>query len=159
MPESWSRRRNSNVLQNHPTKERMNGLTKNHLKRSSFIHESKRLAKEHRGDLPQATFPLSPADPPHLWKGEHRSLQINTTVPLITPGDPQDDAIKCSLTQAMTAEQYSEETRIHAYTDESATDAVTNGGAGAYIKFPEEHKSYIKMLLCAAYLCADFSQP
>ena len=54
-------------LPNHPMKERMNGLTKNHYKCSSFVHESKRLA--------------------------------------------------C--------------------TDGSATDAVKNGGAGAYVKFPE----------------------
>ena len=85
-------------LPNLTMKERMNGLTKNHYKCSSFVHESKRLAREHRGDLPQATFPLSPADLPQLWKGEHRGLQINTTVPLITSGDPQDNTIRCFLT-------------------------------------------------------------
>ena len=72
-------------LPNHPMKERMNGLTKNRLKRSSFILESKGLARERRGDLPQATFPLSPADLPQPWKGKHTILPINTTVPLIAP--------------------------------------------------------------------------
>ena len=38
----------------------------------------------------------------------------------------------------MIAERYPEEARIHAYTDGSATGALTNGGAGVYIKLPEE---------------------
>ena len=50
---------------------------------------------------------------------------------------PQDNTIKCSLTQAMIAERYPEEAWIHAYTDGSATDAVKNEGAGVYVKFPE----------------------
>ena len=37
----------------------------------------------------------------------------------------------------MTAERYPEELWIHADTDGSAGDTVTNGGAGVYVKFPE----------------------
>ena len=50
---------------------------------------------------------------------------------------PQDNIIKCSLTQAMVAERCPEEAWIHAYTDGSATDAVTSGGAGVYVKPPD----------------------
>ena len=80
---------------------------------------------------------MSPTDLPQPGKGEHRSLQINTTVPSITPGDPRDNTITCSLTGAMTAERYSEEAWVHVYTDGSATDAVTSGGAGVHVRFPE----------------------
>ena len=38
----------------------------------------------------------------------------------------------------MIAERYPEEARVHAYTDGSATGALTNGGAGVYVKLPEE---------------------
>ena len=37
----------------------------------------------------------------------------------------------------MIVERYPEEARIHAYTDGSATGALTNGGAGVYVKLRE----------------------
>nr|KAG5711684.1 hypothetical protein BaRGS_016866 [Batillaria attramentaria] len=46
------------------------------------------------------------------------------------PGDNQSDIVKRTLTLAMIAEKYPEEGWIQAYTDGSATDAVSNGGAG-----------------------------
>lgn len=53
-------------LSNHPMNEKLNGLTKNRLKRSSVIHECKRFVREHKGDLPQAILLLSPADLPQM---------------------------------------------------------------------------------------------
>ena len=82
----------------------------------------------------QPPFPLSPTDPTQPGKGEHRSLQINTTVSLISPGDPQDNTIMRSLTGAMTAQRYPEEAWVHVYTDGSATDSVTSEGA---VRFPK----------------------
>jgi len=37
---------------------------------------------------------------------------------------------------AMIYQQYPEESWIHVYTDGSSTNAVTNGGADMFIKFP-----------------------
>ena len=82
----------------------------------------------------QPTFPLSPTDLTQPGKGEHRSLQINTTVSLISPGDPQNNTIMRSLTAAMTAQRYPEEAWVHVYTDGSATDSVTSEGA---VRFPK----------------------
>ena len=44
--------------------------------------------------------------------------------------------MKQSLTLAMTAERYPQEARIHVFTDGSATNAVTNGGAGTLAHLP-----------------------
>ncbi|KAK7496710.1 hypothetical protein BaRGS_00012117 [Batillaria attramentaria] len=49
-------------LPNHPMRQRMNGITNNRFKHSSFIHDSKSLAKEHQDSIPSSTLPLDPSD-------------------------------------------------------------------------------------------------
>ena len=127
-------------LPQHPMNERMQNLTKNRLKRSSFIHESKRLARKHQDDLPPAHL-LNSSDLPQPWNEDFRNLHISTTVPQVTSGDSQADTVKRTLTLAMIAERYPEESWIHVYTDGSATRAVRDGGAGVLIKSPEGHTS------------------
>ncbi|XP_041374190.1 uncharacterized protein LOC121387231 [Gigantopelta aegis] len=51
-------------LPNHPMKQRMDGLTKNRLKRSSFIHQSRRLTREHQANPLPKTLPFCPTDLP-----------------------------------------------------------------------------------------------
>ena len=122
----------------HPMNKRIQNLTKNRLKRSSFLHESKRLAREHQAGLPPATA-LNPYDLPQPWNEDFTNLHISTTVHQINSGDYQDDIVKRTLTLAMIAEKYPEESWIHVYTDGSATRAVFDGGAGVFVKYPEEH--------------------
>jgi len=122
----------------HPMNKRMQNLTKNRLKRSSFIHESKRLAREHQASIPPAT-PLNPSDLPQPWNEDFKNLHISTTVPQVTSGDSQDSLVKRTLTLAMIHEKYPAESWIYAYTDGSATSAVSDGGAGVYIRTPEGH--------------------
>ena len=114
------------------------GLTKSRLKRSSFLHESKRLVREHQAGLPPA-LPLSPTDLPQPWNEDHKNLHISTTVPQVASGDTQDDTVRRTLTLAMIAERYPEESWIQVYTDGSATNAVANGGAGVLMRTPEHH--------------------
>ena len=123
--------------ENHPMKQKVNGLTKNRLKRSSFVHESKRLGRMHTNHLPAKTLPptLHQSKP---WNNlGNQRLSICTTVPHVAPGDTQDAIVKCALTKALIEEKYPEEAWVQVYTDGSATKAVENGGAGAFFRYPE----------------------
>ena len=113
-------------LTNHPMKTRLEGLTKNRLKRSSFVHESKKLSRQFHDRLPQSTLPFFPADMSEPWITDITDITVHTTVPSFSDGDTQDDTVKQSLTLAMIAERYPQEALIHVFTDGSATNTVTN---------------------------------
>ena len=127
------------VLPHHPMGQRMDQPTKSRLKRSSFLHETRRLARGHLADTP-TTLPLNTSDLlPQPWNNDYKLLQITTSVPQVTPGESQDDSVKRTLTLAMIDEQYPAESWIHVYTDGSATNAVADGGAGVHINSPDGH--------------------
>ena len=132
-------------LPDHPMRERMTNLTKNRLKRSSFVHESKRLERAHQEHMPTSTLPLTFSDLQQPWNEDWTNLRISTTVPNVTEGDSQDDTAKRALTLAMMEERFPYESWIHAYTDGSATNAVSNGGAGVYLKFPDGQTTTAKI--------------
>ncbi|XP_041379145.1 uncharacterized protein LOC121391659 [Gigantopelta aegis] len=126
-------------LPNHPMKQRMDGLTKNRLKRSSFIHQSRRLTREHQANPLPKTLPFCPTDLPQPWNDEQANVQISMSVPQLASADSQNDLVKRSLAMAMISDRYPEESWIHAYTDGSSTNAVANGGAGIFIKLPSRN--------------------
>ena len=125
-------------LTNHPMKTRQEGLTKNRLKRSSFVHES--MSHQFHDRLPQSTLPFFPPDMLEPWVSDINGIKVHTTVPSLSDGDTQDNTVKQSLTLAMIAERYPQEAWIHVFTDGSATNAVTNGGAGILVHFPGGQK-------------------
>ena len=96
-------------LTNHPMKTRLEGLTKNRLKRSSFVHESKKLSSQFHDRLPQSTLPSFPPDMPEPWVSDITDIKVHTTVPSLSDGYTQDDTVKQSLTLAMIAERYPQE--------------------------------------------------
>ena len=71
-----------------------------------------------------------------LWLSDQPDIKVFTTVPYLTLGDIQDDKMKLSVTAAMIDEKYPQESRIHVYTDGSASNAVENGGEGILVHFP-----------------------
>ena len=135
-------------------KTRLEGLTKNRLKRSSFVHDSKKLSRQFHDRLPQSTLPFFPPDMSEPWVTDTPDIKVHTTVPSLSDGDTQDGTVKQSLTLAMTAERYPQEAWIHVFTDGSATNAVTNGGAGIPVHFPGEQKASASMAVgkhCPSY--------
>ena len=127
-------------LTNHPMKTRLQDLTKNRLIRSSFVHESKKLGRQFHDRLPQSTLPFFPPDMSEPWVTDITDIKVHTTVPSLSDGDTQDDTVKQFLTLAMIAERYPQEAWIHVFTDGSATNAVTNGGADILVHFPGGQK-------------------
>ena len=74
-------------------------------------------------------------------------IKVQATVPSLSGGDTQDDAVKQCLTLAMIAEGYPQEAWIHVFTDGSATSEVINGGAGILVHFPQGQKATAKARL------------
>ena len=119
-----------------PMGKRLENLSSGRLNRSSFAHETWKLNQEHQGKLPTIqpiNFTLD--NPP--WQDKDGKVRVNMTVPGITKKDEQNDIVKKTLTQAMLEESYPKETWVHAYTDGSAKDATSCGGAGVFIQHPD----------------------
>ena len=122
---------------NHPMKAKVEGHTRNRLKRDSFVHQVKKLEREHLSHLPTQTIP------PFLYHSrpwEDTSLvtmNICTTIPQLSASGRDADIIRCNEARAYCEDMYPQEAWIQAYTDGSATKAVADGGAGVFILFPD----------------------
>ena len=142
--QSLHQRRQAKVLQaekykclpDHPMKEKVEGRTKNRLKRSSFTHEVKKLQKDYPAVLTIPTLPLSKQDFTNPCESTTSEIQINTTIPQLDQGKERDASIRRSLALVNIAENYPPETWTRVYTDGSATKATTDGGAGIIIQYP-----------------------
>ena len=73
-------------LPDHPMKEKVEGRTKNRLKRSSFTHEVKKLQKDYPTVLTIPTLPLSKQDFTNPCENTTSEIQINTTIPQLNQG-------------------------------------------------------------------------
>jgi ribonuclease HI len=120
-------------LPEHPMQHKLQGLTKNRLRRTSFVHKTKELTRRNAEKLGPSILPLNRSDLPKPWNQELANTHISTTVPHLHPTS-MDDATKRALTLAMIADEYPPESWTHIYTDGSATAAVKDGGAGIYIQ-------------------------
>ena len=119
----------------HPMKSKLEGLTRNRLKRESFVHKAKTISRAYLGHLPTQTSPplLNKSNP---WKDDRSDkVTICTRIPKISSEDPQADFIKRNIAEEHCDERYPKDSWIRAYSDGSATDAVKDGGAGVYIKY------------------------
>ena len=130
----------------HPMNQKVEGLTKNRLKRSSFVHDSKRLRRAHISHLPAKTLPPTlHQSRPWCDTSENKRLTICPTLPQVNPGATQGPAVKCALTRALIDESYPGEAWVQVYTDGSATQAVTDGGAGVYLRYPDGQTETVAM--------------
>nr|KAG5693121.1 hypothetical protein BaRGS_025480 [Batillaria attramentaria] len=71
------------------------------------------------------------------------------------PGDNQSHVVKRTLTLAMIAEKYPKEAWIQVYTDGSATDAASNGGARVSIRFPDQ--ASLAICLPTGKFCSNYT--
>ena len=122
-------------LPDHPMKNRLQGFTKNRLKRSSFVHEAKKLKREPALALNMTVAPLGIDDITNPCDNLS-TVTICTKVPFLEQGTQEDNNTKRNQTIAMIHEQYPQEAWTHVYTDGSATNAIQDGGAGIAIQHP-----------------------
>ena len=116
----------------HPMKTKIHGMTKNRIKRESFIHKTNTLSElyESSSNTVQSTY----SSPPPC-QNTTRSIYIRVTVPSVTRD--QDDTSKKLLTLSYIDDLYPQDTWIRIYTDGSATDAIQDGGAASIIYLPD----------------------
>jgi ribonuclease HI/endonuclease/exonuclease/phosphatase family metal-dependent hydrolase len=124
-------------LPRHPMNNRMKQPVQSRLKRTSFVQQSRSIRRR-LPNLPEGTPPLDPATACSApWEANQRVLEINTAVKYLGSRDSESDTSKKALTLAMIAEHYPNEAWIQVYTDGSATNAVSNGGAGVLVRYPD----------------------
>jgi ribonuclease HI/uncharacterized protein YaaR (DUF327 family) len=120
-------------LPSHPAHQHLQQATKNRLKRSSFNHRAKQLARSYR-DLPAEREPLQDAED---WSTQASDVTFCADVPGVTRKGEQTDAALRALTLAMLHQRYCKSVWTRIYTDGSSEAAVRNGGSGVYCCYPD----------------------
>lgn len=133
-----------NCMPNHPMKERLQNLAMGRLKRSSFIHQAKRLRRQPT-DLPEVESPLSTIPEQTPWRERHEtSINIQTHMRGILSEDEQNSIQRMTAALSHLDDEYPGDLWVRVYTDGSALDAIRNGGAGVYIEYPHKSRDMIK---------------
>ena len=74
------------VPPDHPMEVRVEGRTKNRIKRSGFTHEVKKLQKDYHAVLTIPTLPLSKQDFTNPCENTTSEFHINSTIPQLDQG-------------------------------------------------------------------------
>ncbi|XP_060577697.1 uncharacterized protein LOC132734852 [Ruditapes philippinarum] len=128
-------------LPDHPMNSRLEGFTKNRLKRCSFVHQAKKLSREHAAELNTQTIPLGRADITNPTANDLSAVKVALAIPGLDMGKQENETIRRSLTLAAIYADYPSDTWTHVYTDGSATRAVKDGGGGIHITYPSGQKT------------------
>ena len=123
-----------NRLPDHPINN-IARIPRTRLKRTSFLKESKELAKENLELDDQIPEPLPQASTIPPW--QELSLNIITTIPGIENKDTQPQHVRKCIASDYIESYYNAESWTEVYTDGSATEATKDGGAGVFIKYTE----------------------
>jgi ribonuclease HI len=124
------------AMESHPMKARFQELALGRLKRSSFIHQAKRMRRTLL-DLPSTTLPVTPIPQYTPWEMEiGPQVDIQTDIPGVHNREQQDKKGRRDATQKLIDDKYPQDFWIRIYTDGSALDAVKKGGAGVVIQYP-----------------------
>ena len=109
----------------------MDAMTKNRIKRESFIHKNNNLKKTYNNNSIK-TVQCTYSSPTMSSEHTKKSLTIRTTIPTVK----REDTPKKLLTLSHIDDFYPQATWIHIYTDGSATNVVQDNGAGSSIYLP-----------------------
>jgi ribonuclease HI len=121
-------------------KSRLAGYTKNRLKRSSFVHEAKKLDRKLAPELTIPSTPLSRRDILDPLTNDLSGIKVKLDIPQLESGKQECENIKKSLMLAMINEDYPNDKWTHVYTDGSVTRAIKDGGAGILIIHPSGYR-------------------
>ena len=131
---------------NHPMAEKFKNISLNRLKRSSFVHQAKRLRRQ-IPELPQVSIPLSTVPEFQPWtESAGNRMTINSTLKGVkTKMDNQNDLQKRTAALSLIDEEFPRDLWIRVYTDGSAERAIQNGGAGVLIEYPDHTSETISI--------------
>ena len=122
-------------LQDHPMKNRLSQPTKGRLKRGSFVHQSRMLERQHQDILDHDPKEIPQCLAVPAWSEETPAL-FKCSIPGVGPKDSQSGPERKSHTIEHLQTHFPKESWTRIYTDGSAENAVSNGGAGIYIQYP-----------------------
>jgi len=89
-----------------PWKNRLAGYTINRLKRSSFVHEAKKLDRKVAPELTIPTSPMSSTDILDPLKNDLSDIKVKLNLPQLDSGKQECESTRKSLTLAMINEDY-----------------------------------------------------
>ena len=139
MPRTWCRQKSSSAWQTIPWKPGWKISPRIGWKEAVLSMRARSWAASFTTDCPRAHFLLPTRHARALGIGHNwHQGPYHSPFPL---WDAQDDTLKQSLTLAVIAERCPQEAWIHVFTDGSATNAVTSGGAGILVHFPGQKVS------------------
>ena len=121
----------------HPAHQQLQEQTKNRLKRGSFNHLAKQLARTHKDILPSTPEEREPLQDTEEWNIQQDGTLLIGDVPGVTSKGEQPEYILRSLTLEMLHEDYNASQWTRVYTDGSADAAIKNGGSGIFICYPD----------------------
>ena len=98
--------------------------------------ETRALQRKHQEVLPKNVKPIAFTLNDPSCEDKLGNVTIQTSVPNITTKVEQTSIVKKTLTMSLLEEKYPSESWVRVYTDGSATNATTKGGAGKYIQYP-----------------------
>ena len=93
----------------------------------------------------------------NLCAEKEDNVIFQTTVPLLSAKDEQSNIVRKTITMSMLEEEYPSELWARVYTDGSATNATTKGGAGIYIEYPNGEQQ--SMAIPARLYTASTTRP
>ena len=131
-------------LTDHPMNERMGQPVCNRLKRNSFLHQTKELAKQNTDLQDHVPKELPPCLSVPPWKSGALP-NVNTKIPGIEDKKMQNPEERRKISNAFIETCYPSSSWTHVYTDGSAENAVRNGGAGVCIQFSEDNEEHVSL--------------
>ena len=141
-------RREGKILTYHAKIQRMPSLpahnilqarTKNRLKRSSFNHISRQLAKTHSDALPNTPEVYEPIQIIEEWNSPEHNIVFSKEVPGIDIKEDLPKTTLRSLTINMIETLYNRNKWTHIYTDGSTNPNTKTGGSGIVILHTHGH--------------------
>ena len=119
---------------------------KTRIKKTSFMRETTKLLDKYNPPDNRSSMSTIRADPPY-WKPSGTTIGTKLLDPSVNKSTPEP-LLKTSALE--TVDSYCD-TPVHAYTDGSATNATTNAGYGALIKYNKEMKKIKLSGPCGKY--------
>ena len=141
-------RRDSKILQqsakfkrlgDHPMNARMKDVGNSRLKRSSFVHQSRKLERQDPDTLQHNTKMIHTHSTLPAWQRE-QFPNIKDHIPGINPKGTQSELERKAVTLEFIQENYPKEEWTHVYTDGSAEEATRNGGSGIFLTLADGRK-------------------
>lgn len=124
-------------LPDHPAHASLRERPHTRIKRRSPNHIIRDIAEDHSDIITDDPNQYEKLGNNYDWQSQIHSIQIEHKIPGIQNKDEMPPEILRSLTLEHLATEYDPATFLHVFTDGSAESAISNGGGGVHMRFPD----------------------